>query len=386
MTERELQFTPPAAHVARLRALAIVGAAILAAGMYWAPQRAWANLLLAGYYFLGIALAGTLFVAFQYVTGASWSVALRRIPEAFASLVPIGGAAILAVVLFRPSLYAWTADASLTGFRKLWLSLPFFRARALLFLALWTLFSFLLLSASRRQDSDGDFRHTHSNARISGAFLVVFAITFWLASYDWVMSLEPDWWSTIFGMYNFAGLFSSGLAAIAVVLVYLRERTSLRHIINEDHLRDLGKLVFAFSTFWMYLWFSQYMLIWYANIPEETVYYVQRQHGLWAPLFLLNVVLNWVIPFFALMPRVNKGKPGFLLRVSLVLLVGRWLDLYLMIAPPFAGTKPSLGLWELGGAALLVGGFGLAAMAALRRRPLAPTRDPFFVDSLHYHA
>lgn len=386
MTARDLQFTPDPVHVARLRALAIAGAVIVAAGLYWAPQRAWANLLLAGYYFLGVALAGALFVAFQYVTGACWSVALRRIPEALASLVPIGGAGILAVVLFRPSLYAWTADHDLNGFRRLWLNLPFFRARALLFIALWTLFSFLLLRASRRQDSDGEFRHTRANARTSAAFLVVFAITFWLASYDWIMSLQPDWWSTIFGMYNFAGLFSSGLAAIAVVLVYLRERTSLRDIINQDHLRDLGKLIFAFSTFWMYLWFSQYMLIWYANIPEETVYYVQRLHGLWAPLFLLNIALNWVIPFFALMPRVNKGKPGFLLRVSLALLVGRWLDLYLMIAPPFAGAKPSLGLWELGGAALLAGGFGLATLRALRHRPLAPARDPFFSDSLHYHA
>lgn len=386
MTERDLQFTPDRSHLRRLRVLALAGATILAAGMYVVPQRAWANLLLLSYYILGVALAGTLFVAFHYVTGASWSVALRRIPEALASLVPLGGAGILAVVLFYPSLYSWTGGAGLAGFRKLWLSLPFFRGRALLFIALWTLFSFLLLRASRRQDVDGDLRHTRANARTSAAFLVVFALTFWLASYDWIMSLQPDWWSTIFGMYNFAGLFSGGLAAIAVVLVYLRERTSLRDVINQDHLRDLGKLMFAFSTFWMYLWFSQYMLIWYANIPEETVYYVQRLHGLWAPLFVLNVVLNWVVPFFALLPRVNKGKPGFLLRVALVLLVGRWLDLYLMIMPPFAGATPSIGLWEAGAVALLVGGLGLATAAALQRRPLVPVRDPFLSDSLHYHA
>jgi len=187
-------------------------------------------------------------------------------------------------------------------------------------------------------------------------------------------------------MYNFAGLFSSGLAAIALLLVYLREHSSLRHVINQDHLRDVGKLLFAISTFWMYLWFSQYMLIWYANIPEETTYYVQRLHGLWAPLFLLNVFLNWVVPFFALMPKVNKGKPGFLARVAIVVMVGRWLDLYLMIAPPFAGRGPSVGLWEVGALALMIGVAGLTLFSALRSAPLVPVQDPGLSESLHYHA
>lgn len=386
MNGRDVVFQPDLRITHRLRLLVIAGAMTLAAGLYFAPQRVWMNLLLVSYYFVGLALAGVLFVAFQYVTGASWSISLRRIPEAFASLVPIASAGIVAVLLFRPSVYSWVSDPELLGFRKIWLSLAFFRGRAVFYIAVWTLFAFLLLHSSRRQDSDGDARHSRSNARVSALFLVFFAITFWLASYDWIMSLQPEWYSTIFGMYNFAGLFSSGLAAIALVLVYLREHSSLRHVINQDHLRDVGKLLFAISTFWMYLWFSQYMLIWYANIPEETTYYVQRLHGLWTPLFLLNVFLNWVVPFFALMPKVNKGRPGFLARVAIVVLLGRWLDLYLMIAPPFARLGPTVGLWEVGAVALMTGVAGLTLFSALRSAPLVPVRDPGLSESLHYHA
>lgn len=386
MNARDFTFTPDPKLVNRLRVLTMAGAATFAAGLYFAPVRAWSSLLLVSFYFIGAALAGTIFIAFHYVTGAAWSVALRRIPEAFASLVPIGASGVLAVLIFRPSLYAWTHDNELTGFRRLWLNLPFFRGRAIFYVAAWVLFTVLLLSNSRRQDSDGDHRHTRFNARISALYLVVFAVTFWLASYDWIMSLEPEWYSTIFGMYNFAGLFSSGLAAIAVVLVYLRRHTALKQVINEDHLRDLGKLLFAFSTLWMYLWFSQYMLIWYANVPEETTYYIERLHGLWAPLFVLNVFLNWIVPFFVLMPRMNKARPGVLARVAMVVLLGRWLDLYLMIAPPFAGAQPRVGVWEIGAAAGLAGIFGLALLRALRRAPLVAIRDPQLASSLHYHA
>jgi hypothetical protein len=200
------------------------------------------------------------------------------------------------------------------------------------------------------------------------------------------MSLEPEWYSTIFGFYNFAGAFLSGLATLALLLVWLQRHSALKTVIREQHLHDVGKLLFAFSTFWAYLWFSQYMLIWYANLPDETVYYIRRLHGFWQPLFVLNLVLNWVIPFFALLPRMNKQRTGILVRVSIALLAGRWLDLYLMIMPPFSGGKPRIGIWEIGLVAGMVGAFGLGLLAALRRAPLVPVRDPYLAESLHYHA
>lgn len=268
----------------------------------------------------------------------------------------------------------------------MWLGLPFFRIRAVVYLLGWLGFAWAMLRISRQQDSDGDLGHTGRGTAVAAFFLVFFGITFWLASFDWIMSLEPEWYSTIFGFYNFAGAFLSGLATLALLLVWLQRHSPLKTVIREQHLHDVGKLLFAFSTFWAYLWFSQYMLIWYANLPDETVYYIRRLHGFWQPLFVLNLVLNWVIPFFALLPRMNKQRTGILVRVSIVLLAGRWLDLYLMIMPPFSGGKPRIGIWEIGLVAGMVGAFGLGLLAALRRAPLVPVRDPYLAESLHYHA
>ncbi len=380
----ELMFHAPRKLVRRFQALAGVGALTLLLGAIFTPQRIALDFLLVNYFLIGLGLAGLTFVAIQYVSGAGWSVALRRVPEAMASTLPFGAIGIVGLVVLRPSIYPWAFTGErMPLFRQVWLSLPFFRGRAVAYVLLWSLFAWALLRGSRRQDEDGDFSHTRTNVRLSAAFLVIFAITFWLASYDWVMSLEPDWYSTIFGVYNFAGLFVSGLAMITLLLLWLRNGP-LKDVISRQHLHDLGKLLFAFSTFWMYLWFSQYMLIWYANVPEETVYFVRRMHGFWQPLFLLDMVLNWVVPFLVLMPRGTKVRPGVMRNVCVVLLVGRWLDLYLMIFPGTHG-RPVIGLWEIGMVLGGVGVFGLALGAALRKASLVPVRDPFLPESLHYH-
>lgn len=390
MNARDFTFEPRPEVKRRAQVLAGIGGLTLLAGLYLSPGRIWPNLLLVSYYLLGLALAGAVWVTLQYVSGAHWSTALRRVPEAMASQIPIGALGILVVLLLRPSLYSWTSglpsDGGAIGFKRTWLSLSFFQMRAIFYLLGWIGFVWALLRRSRSQDTDGDLRHTRSNTRLAAVFLVFFGLTFCLASFDWIMSLEPEWYSTIFGFYNFAGLFLSGLAALALLLVWLQRHSPMRTVITPQHLHDVGKLLFGFSTFWAYLWFSQYMLIWYANLPDETIYYIRRLHGFWQPLFVLNLFLNWVIPFFALLPRLNKQRPGVLVRVSIVLLTGRWLDLYLMIMPPFSGGKPRIGIWEIGMAAGMTGMFLLGVLAALRRAPLVPIRDPYLTESLHYHA
>jgi hypothetical protein len=390
MNARDFSFEPNPKIVGRMQVLAGVGAATLVAGLFFAPQRIWPNLLLVSYYLLGLALAGMAWIAIQYVSGAHWSTALRRVPEAMTGVLPLGALGIICVLVFRPSLYSWTSglhvEGDAPGFKLLWLSLPFFRVRAVAYLLGWLGFAWAMPRISRQQDSDGELSHTRQNTHLAALFLVFFGVTFWLASFDWIMSLEPEWYSTIFGFYNFAGAFLSGLAVLALLLVWLQAHSPLKSVIREQHLHDVGKLLFAFSTFWAYLWFSQYMLIWYANLPEETVYYIRRLHGFWQPLFVLNLVLNWVVPFFTLLPRMNKQRTGILVRVSIVLLAGRWLDLYLMIMPPFSSGKPRIGIWEIGLVAGLVGVFGLGFLAALRRAPLVPVRDPYLAESLHYHA
>jgi hypothetical protein len=374
-----------------LSTLAVLGAMDVAAGAVLAPDRMWASWLLVSYYALGLGLAGLCFVAIHYTSGAIWSVAVRRVAEALAGTLPFASLLLVVVLIARPQLYPWTIPGGLgsvtdgaMAFKRFWLSRPFFLARAAAYAAIWIAFAFAIRWCSRRQDGDGDPRWTRANVRLSAGFLVVFAVTFSLASVDWVMSLEPLWYSTIFGVYNFAGLFLSGLAALILVALWLERKGPLQNVLNDEHLHDLGKLLFAFSIFWMYIWFSQYVLIWYTNIPEETSYFVRRAQGLWFALFLANVVLNWVVPFAVLLRRDMKRQRTTLWRVAVVVLLGRWLDVYLMIVPAVAGGTPRIGLWEIGLTAGGIGGFGLVLARILRGAPVVPLADPQLAESLQY--
>jgi hypothetical protein len=194
-------------------------------------------------------------------------------------------------------------------------------------------------------------------------FLVVFAVTFWLASTDWIMSLEPGWSSTVFGIYHFSGMFLSAVAVATILVLWCDRCGLLAGHLTRDHLRDLGTLLFAFSSFWAYIWFSQYLLIWYVNNPEEARYFVLRQEEPWEALFIGNLVLNWGIPFVVLLFRPAKESPWVLGAVALVILVGRWLDLYLMILPPLGGSEAVLGFWD---AALLPAMVALAVLLVAR--------------------
>lgn len=374
-----------------LIALAIVGAITAVVGAAAAPDRLWASWLLVSYYIIGIALAGLCFVAIHYTTGASWSVAVRRVAEALAATLLFAIVLLAIVFIARPQLYSWMNPGSLgspadtaLAFKRFWLSRPFFLERAAVYAFIWTLFALAIRRCSRRQDLDGDPRWTRANVRLSAAFLVVFGVTFTLASVDWVMSLEPLWFSTIFSVYNFAGLFQSGLAALILVSLWLERRGPLRNVLNDEHLHDLGKLLIAFSIFWVYIWFSQYMLIWYTNIPEETVYFLQRLHGQWHVLFLANVAFNWLVPFVLLLRRDAKRRRTTLGLVAGVVLAGRWLDLYLMIFPSVVGEAPRIGLWEIGLTAGGIGCFGLVLVAILRSAPTVPIADPQLSESLQY--
>jgi hypothetical protein len=208
---------------------------------------------------------------------------------------------------------------------------------------------------------------------------VVFGVTCWLAGMDWLMSLEPNWASTMFAVYNFAGLFLSALAAVIVLVVWLRWQGPLRSAVNENHLRDLGTLLFAFSSFWMYTWYCQYMLIWYVNNPEETSYYRMRNQGYWPIWLFLDLALNWAVPFVVLLFRWAKRNPWLLAMVALLVLVGRWVDLSLMILPTQAAASQLPGLLDAGLLLGTVGVFVLAVVWSLRKAPLVPLQAPLQV-------
>ena len=375
--------SPPASRF--LKILTLAGAAAVLCGLIWQPSLTWASILMAGYLLTGFGLAGIVFVAIQYACGAGWSTAFRRVPEAMSMVLPVGAALLVAVFFFNPDIYPWATHPPHHGFQEFWLSRPFFLVRAFGYVAAWAAFSTAIVRASRRQDSDNRIVHTRRNVRLSIVFLIVFAVTFWLASFDWIMSLEPDWASTIFGIYNFAGMFSGGLALLILFVLWLQKSGPLRDFVNEEHLHDLGKLLFAFSTFWMYIWFSQYMLIWYADITEETAYYTARLHNAWAPLFLLNMILNWAIPFAALLPRSTKRSARALGRVAAIVLAGRLLDVYLLIAPPLVGSWPAFGIGILGALMAAAGMLVLAFYYGIRQAAPVPMNDPYLDESLHYH-
>jgi hypothetical protein len=374
-----------------LMVLAAIGVISAGAGAFMAPERMWASWLLAAYYALGLGLAGLCFVAIHYTSGSTWSVAFRRVPEALAGTLPFAIALLAVVFIVHPQLYGWTADSFAAGperalaFKRFWLSRPFFLIRAAVYSGIWILFAIAIRGRSRRQDKDGDPRWTRANVRLSAVFLVLFGITVTLASVDWVMSLEFHWFSTMFGVYNFAGLFFSGLAAVILLALWLERAGPLRGVLHESHLHDLGKLLFAFSVFWAYIWFSQYMLIWYTDIPEETSYFVLRQKSGWFPLFILNLFLNWVIPFLVLLRRDTKRQRQTMALVAVVVLLGRWLDIYLMIFPGVVGPSPTFGLWEIGMTLGGIGGLGLVLAGVLRQAPAVPVADPELAESLEYH-
>jgi len=369
---QDFKFDPPLWLVNLARTLLIIGSAVFLLGLIFDPQRVWANVLLVSVFLLGIGLGSVFLVAGLQLCSAKWANAIRGLPEKLWVFIAIGGIGVLVTVLFRPSLYPWhdpTPEAlhHLHGFRAMWLDRSFFIARTVVFLGIWILQAKAIVKSAGRSPDD----RAPSHGRWSALYIVVLMLTVWMAVSDWIMSLDPMFYSTMFGMYCFAGFFASALAVIILLAVWLRDRGPWRNVLTEAHLHDLGKLQFGFCTFWMYIWFSQYMLVWYTNNPEETSYFIQRIEGAWMPLFVLNLFLNWIVPFFALLSVRAKRSASIMSKVVVVVLIGHWLDLYLMILPTIqhGGLKGAetaglpFGIWEIGIAA---GGLGLFIFVFLR--------------------
>lgn len=380
-------------HTERLCQLfVLLGLVALAAGILLSPERAWGNLLVVSFGLVGLGLGGAIFLAMHELSGAGWATALRRIPEAMFLMLPVGAVGMLAVLILRPSMYPWTDPGPelshfMGGFKGLWLNRPFFLARGVAYLVLWYVLARRLIEHSRKQDRLEPGTLLGGQGRNAAVFTVLFGITFCLASFDWIMSLEPAWFSTIFGLYNFSGMFVAALALMTLQAIWLRRRGEFREVLSGEHLHDLGKLMLGFTTFWAYIHFSQYMLIWYSNVPEETGYFILRREGAWDSLFLLNVVVNWAIPFLVLLPVQSKRSTSVMAKVAALLLAGRWLDLYLMVMPAVSGGHgPQIGLFEIG---LFVGAIGLVPLLmvrGLRAVPLVPLNDSRLSQSLHYHS
>jgi len=349
-----------------------------------------------GFAFLWTVVLGSLFfVVLQHLTSAIWSVAIRRVAEMIAApmwlLIPLV-LPLLAFVIWPDAfkVFPW-ADASLVENdalliqKRAYLNVPFFVIRALGFIGLWVLFTRYFVGKSLKQDQGvGGVKATLSMRKVSGPFTVIFAATSTLAGFDWLMSLNPHWFSTMFGVYIFSGMVVSALSAIIIGTVLLRRAGLLgQGVVSSDHLYNLGCLLFAFVSFWGYIAFSQYMLIWYANIPEESFYFVHRLQGGWYNVSVALALVRFAIPFLILLPRRAKSNERTLLGVSFLMLAGQLLDLYWIVMPELHKAGPALG-WQEFGPSLLVTGLAIGYYSRfLRRNSALAVGDPLLEESRH---
>jgi hypothetical protein len=389
MSVPSLPFVPARGLMRGLLAGAIAGGLLFLVGLFVDPTAAWSGYLMGFVLFVSLALAGGLFVSLLTLAGGRWATALRRIPEAMTGALPVG--ALLAVLLIGgvTSLYEWShaavvEDDWILQAKSIYLNRLGFAVRIGIFFALWILLSRAMVSASRRQDADGDPEHSRRLVKRAALFLPVFAVTFSFASFDWLMSLEPHWFSTIYALVTLSGLGTSGLAVCILFAVLLR-RGPLRSVVRDDHLDDMGKIGIGLALFWGYIWYCQYMLIWYTNMPEETPYYVLRSTGGWRVLTWVALALNWAIPFFALMPKRARRSGPVLVRIAWVMIAGQVVQLFLLVQPGLHFEDPALTAWTLGpplGALCL---FLWLTLRSLGQAPLVPARDPALPESLSHH-
>ncbi len=355
-------------------------------------------------FFAGLGIIGLFFVAIQYAAQAGWSAPIKRIPLAIGHWIPIAG--ILTLIIWfvaNGDLFHWTHhdlyDKVSPDYDKIldaksgyffWLSHPggfptFYILRMVLFFGLWYWFFTMIKKKMLAEDIEGGTSNWYSARKFAAIFLVFFGYSSSVAAWDWVMSIDPHWFSTMFGWYVFASWWVAGLAMITLVVANLKDAGYLK-MVNANHLHDLGKFIFAFSIFWTYIWFSQFMLIYYANIPEETVYFLQRiRNAPYSWIFYTNLILNFVLPFLLLMTRDAKRHMSMLKVVCPIVIVGHWLDFYNMITPGVMQYNGSLGLLEIGLGLIFLAGFLFVTLNALSKVPLVAKNHPMMAESLNHH-
>ena len=345
-------------------------------------------------FFTGLGIIGLFFVAIQYAAQAGWSAPIKRIPLAMGSWIPISG--ILMVILWfvvKADVFHWTHhdlyvegpnfDEILMGKSGFFFwpmdagSFPiFFFLRMVIFFGLWYLFFVWIRKEMLAEDVEGGVGHWTKARSLSAIFLVIFAVSSSIAAWDWVMSIDTHWFSTMMGWYVFASWWVTGLAFITLVVANLKDAGYLKQV-NANHLHDLGKFVFAFSIFWTYIWFSQFLLIYYAHIPEETVYFVTRiQNSPYNWIFYTNLILNFVLPFLLLMTRDAKRHMSILKVVCPIVIIGHWFDFYNMVTPGVMQHDGAFGFVEIGLAMIFMAAFLFVTLTALAKVPLVAKNHP----------
>ncbi|WP_299219553.1 quinol:cytochrome C oxidoreductase [uncultured Aquimarina sp.] len=356
-------------------------------------NKPWAALYVAAFFFFMIALGVLAFYAIQFASQAGWSPVLFRVMEAITAYLVPGGIilfVILALSGFHVNhLFVWADETKVVGDKLLegkasWLNGGWFIFRAAFFLGGWMLYRHFAVKYSRKQDEDTTGNKWYKKSfKIAAGFLVFFIYTESMASWDWIMSFDPHWFSTLFGWYVFASLFVSGITTIALITIYLKSKGYM-DFVNDSHIHDLAKFMFGVSIFWTYLWFSQFMLIWYSNIPEEVTYFITRIEDYKLPFFGM-VVMNFVFPLLVLMNSDYKRINWFVVMAGIIILCGHYVDIFNMVMPATVGESWFIGVTEISAVLLFLGLFLFIVFKALTKAPLLAKGNPYIEESKHFH-
>ena len=357
-------------------------------------NKPWAALYVSAFFFMMISLGVLVFYAIQRAAQAGWPIVLYRVMEGITAYLLPGGIIVITILVLSGlhfnHLFIWmdpevVAHDELIKNKSVYLNLPFFFIRAIFFLSGWTLYRYFSRKFSLKQDSapSNDISNHKKNFKISAAFLVFYFVTESIMSWDWVMSIDPHWFSTLFGWYVFSSMFVTGITVIALITIYLKNNGYL-DFVNDSHIHDLGKFMFAISILWTYLWFSQFMLIWYANIPEEVTYFMTRIEDYNLPFFGM-LVMNFIFPLIILMNSSYKRINYIVVMTGIILVLGHYIDVFNMIMPSAVGDQWSIGVSEIGAFLFFFGLFIYIVFNELTKAPLLAKGDPFIKESEQYH-
>lgn len=360
-------------------------------------NKPWAALYVACIFFLLISMGVLAFYAIQQVAQAGWSPVLFRVMQGITAYLPVVSIIFFVLLLLSGfhvnHLFVWMKEGitdpnspnydELIAGKSGYLNFAFWISRAAIFLLGWNLYRYLSRKNCLAQDEANDNTFYKKNFKMSAGFLVFFIVSESIMAWDWIMSVDPHWFSTLFGWYVFASFFVSGITTISMVTLYLKSKGYLENV-NTSHIHDLSKFMFGISVFWTYLWFSQFMLIWYSNIPEEVTYFKTRIEHFNLPFFGA-VVMNFIFPFLVLINTDFKRITPIVVGAGVVILAGHYIDFFNMIMPATVGDQWFIGVSEIASVLFFLGLFIFVVFTALTKAPLTPKRNPFIEESKHFH-
>jgi hypothetical protein len=372
--------------------LLVVGIVLGVAAFFVDHSRAVYNYLIAFTFMISIGVGALFLIALEYIVGADWSVPIRRVVEFFAATIPLLAILVIPLLFNIGELFHWShpeavAEDKILNAKAPYLNVSFFIIRVFVLIGLWSLFYFFFVRNSKKQDTTKDQKLTTINIRLSAIFIPIFAFTITISAVDWLMSIEPHWFSTIIGVYFFAGTVIAALAAVTLTTVLLKENGYLHPAMTNDHLFSLGALLFAFVNFWGYIAFSQYMLIWYADLPEETFWFMHKWEGSWAIFSIGLIIIKFLVPYIVLVSQPSKMDPKKLKFISVWLLFAHLYDLFWFVMPEMEELSGGYSfswidlVFPIAAVGLIILVFNMKA----KKENLIPIGDPKLQRGLDFH-